>query len=224
MKLAARSALAVLALLVAGCAAQSGPATPGPSAPTATNPSDSQPPVITESALPTGSSSTDVENPTDLVRPSTPAAASSPPSTDGLANCALPYLRVTVRAAAARSSHAGYLVSFTNTGQIACQLTGYPSVAVLAANGQPAVRASPTPYGYLGGVPSGKPVTVLIATGQQASALLEGEVIDINGNRCPGRPGLSITPPNSTLPARIPVGTAICGGVQIHPVVAGKSD
>ena len=109
-----------------------------------------------------------------------------------------------MRPAVARSSHASYLLSFTNTGQIACQLTGYPAVTVLSSGGQPVLRAMATPNGYLGGVRS-KPGTVLIASGQPASALLEGELIDINGNRCPRRPGLAITPPDSTLPARIPV-------------------
>jgi hypothetical protein len=138
-----------------------------------------------------------------------------------LAGCALPYLRVGVRPGPARSSHTGYLITFTNTGQIACTLTGYPAVLVLNSSGHPVVRATPTPKGYLGG--HDRPSTVLVAPGEPASALLEGELIDINGNRCSPQPGLQITPPNSTLPARVPVSTAICGGVQIHPVVAGTS-
>jgi hypothetical protein len=209
-------------LLAAGCAAKPQPSDPGASGPlvsASASPSDNEPPVITESALPTDSS-TDVENPSDPVRPSSSAGA-PPRSTEGLAGCALPYLRVTVRPGPARSSHAGYVITFTNTGQIACTLTGYPAVTVLNSSGQQVVRATPTSKGYLGG--HGRPGTVLIASGEPASALLEGEIIDINGNRCGREPGLQITPPNSTLPARVPVSTTICGGVQIHPVVAGKS-
>jgi hypothetical protein len=144
------------------------------------------------------------------------------PVADGLAGCALPYLRVTVRPVARRGAHAGYLLSFTNTGQIACQLTGYPAVTVLNSAGRPVLRASPTPSGYLGGV-RGKPVTVLIASGQPAAALLEGEQVDPSGARCPGRPGLLIVPPGSATPARLPIATAICAGVQIHAVVAGSA-
>jgi len=226
--------LVAAALLAAGCAAKPFPAaTPG-----SVSPSDSQPPVITESALPsdstddsglsyTGGSSdsqspSDVENPSDPLRPSSSAPISSPQSADGLADCALPFLRVSVRPGPARSSHAGYLLSFTNTGQIACRLIGYPAVTVLNSSGQPVLRATATPYGYLGGV-RGKPRLVVIASGQAASALLEGGLIDLNGNRCRPQPGLRITPPASTVPARVPVATAICGGVQIHPVVAGTT-
>ena len=220
MRLVNRMLPAALVLLAAtGCVAKSVPSDPsGPA-----SPSDSQPPVITESALPTDDSSatdpnatgTDTEQPSDLVRPSSTAPV-------GLANCALPYLRVSVRAAATRSAHASYLLTFTNTGQIACQLTGYPAVVVLSSAGRPVLRATATPSGYLGGV-RGKPATVLVAAGQPASALLEGEQIDLGGNRCPARPGLQITPPGSTVPARVPVTTTICGGVQIHPVVGGNT-
>jgi Protein of unknown function (DUF4232) len=241
-RIAGRLLPAILALLAAGCVAKAAPSVSASSSPT-----DSQPPVITMSALPNdgdgadgdsgidsagGTDSTDglsdTANPSDPIRPSTPSPVSStaPVSTvapaGGLADCALPYLRITVRPAGARSSHASYLLSFTNTGQIACQLTGYPAVTVLSSSGQPVLRATATPNGYLGGVRS-RPATVLIASGQPGSALLEGELIDINGNRCPRRPGLAITPPDGTLPARIPVATAICGGVQVHPVVVGST-
>jgi len=64
---------------------------------------------------------------------------------------------------------------------------------------------------------------VLIGPGQTASALLEGEVIDLGGKACPAEPGLLITPPNTRTPARVKARTVICGGVQIHPVVAGTS-
>jgi Protein of unknown function (DUF4232) len=229
--------LAVPVLLLTGCVAKSVATTSGPAG--QSSPRYSGPAVITESALPsdgtdsdgtdsdsTGGDSTgglsDTVNPSDPIRPSTPGPANTVASTDGLDDCALPYLRITVRPAVARSSHASYLLSFTNTGQIACQLTGYPAVTVLSSAGQPVLRATVTPNGYLGGVRS-KPGTVLIASGQPASALLEGELIDINGNRCPRRPGLAITPPDGTLPARIPVATAICGGVQVHPVVVGST-
>lgn len=208
-------------LAVTGCVAKSVPAEQ--STPTPASPSDTQPPVITESALPSDdtsdlSSPASAENPSDPVRPSIPA--SSAQSTEGLAGCALPYLRVTARPAAARAAHASYLLSFTNTGQIACTLAGYPAVAVLNSSGHQVLRANPTPSGYLGGAPSR---TVVIDSGQPASALLEGEQIDLSGSRCPRQPGLLITPPNSAVSARLPIATAICGGVQVHPVVLGNS-
>ena len=210
-------------VLVAGCAAKPQPSDSGSAGPVGriTSPSDSQPPVITESALPsTDDSSTDVENPSDPVRPSSPfSSPSSPPRAWPAVRCRT--YGCSVRPGPTRSSHASYLITFTNTGQIGCTLAGYPAVLVLNSSGRPVVRATPTPKGYLGG--HDRPTTVLVAPGEPASALLEGELIDINGNRCPAQPGLQITPPNSTLPARVPVSTAICGGVQIHPVVAGSA-
>jgi Protein of unknown function (DUF4232) len=220
--------LPVLAvLLVTGCAAKPLPAS-SPDRSGDAGPSDSQPPVITESALPTdssdGSDGTDDADasPSDPEQPSDPVRTSTPASAAGLADCGLPYLRVSVRPAVAHSRHASYLLTFTNTGQIACRLTGYPAVVVLSSAGQPVLRANPTPSGYLGGA-SGTPATVVIATGQPASALLEGEQVDLRGDRCPSRPGLAVTPPRSTAPARLPMTTSICGGVQIHPVVAGNT-
>ena len=217
------------AMLITGCtampvASMSDP-TSGPAS--LTTPRYSGPAVITESALPTDDSTAGDDgttaNPPDAPQPDpVRSSTGAVPAADGLAGCALPFLRVTVRPVAARHGHAGYLLSFTNTGQIACQLTGYPAVTVLSSAGRPVLRASPTPSGYLGGV-RGKPVTVLIASGQPASALLEGEQVDPSGARCPARPGLLIVPPGSATPARVPVATAICAGVQIHPVVAGSA-
>jgi uncharacterized protein DUF4232 len=208
-------------LLVTGCVAKPVASTSGPAGSTA--PSYSGPAVITESALPADSQDGPPEDgSSDPEQPSDPVRTSAPTSAAGLADCALPYLRVSVRPAVVRSAHAGYLLTFTNTGQIACRLAGYPAVAVLSSAGQPVLQANPTPSGYLGGV-HGSPTTVVIGTGQPASALLEGEQVDLRGERCPARPGLAITPPRSTAPARLPMATTICGGVQIHPVVAGTT-
>ena len=237
MRLVTRLLPAAVALLVVSCTAKPVASTSGPADPA--TPRYSGPPVITESALPPGStgstgstdgmsndgmSNDDGSSPSYSGKPSAPpsTAAGSVPAADGLAGCALPYLRVTVRPAVARSAHAGYLLSFTNTGQIACRLTGYPTVMVLSSAGRPVLRANPTPSGYLGGT-RGRPATVLVGAGQPASALLEGEQIDLAGNRCPSRPSLEIIPPGSTAPSRLPISTAICGGVQIHPIVGGNT-
>jgi hypothetical protein len=208
-------------LLVTGCVAKPVASTSGPA--DSSTPRYSGPAVITESALPTedDNSPSDPES-SDPDQPSDPVRTSSPADPAALADCALPYLKVSVRPAVVRSAHASYLLTFTNTGQIACRLAGYPAVAVLSSAGQLVLRAIPTPNGYLGGAWA-EPVTVVIGTGQPASALLEGEQVDLRGDRCPARPGLAITPPRSTAPARLPMATTICGGVQIHPVVAGNT-
>ena len=206
-------------LLATGCVARPVAVSSGPASPT--TPQYSGPPVITESALPTDDNTSDPES-SDPDSSDDPVRTSAPVSAAGLADCGLPYLRVSVRPAAARSAHASYLLTFTNTGQIACRLTGYPAVTVLSSGGQQVLRAIPTPNGYLGGSRT-TPAVVVIATGQPASALLEGEQVDLRGDLCPSRPGLAIIPPRSTVPARLPMTTTICGGVQIHPVVAGST-
>jgi len=228
--------LVLTGLLLAGCAAGSTGAT-GPSGPSA--PGYSGPAVITDSASPTDNSSID---PRDLVRPSspmsgaTPATPGSPTSTPsgsataaGLDACALPVTTVTARLHGAGMSHAGYLITFTNTGQLPCQLTGYPGVAVLDAKGRQVRQAARTPSGYLGGVRDasgmhgGKPLPVVLHAGEVGSALLEGEDVGTDGKGCPTESGLLVTPPNTRKSARIALRVVICGGVQVHPVVAGGS-
>lgn len=219
MRLGTRLLPVLAVLLATGCVAKPVASTSSGPAESSTPPS-SGPPVITESALPT-----DADSPSDTSdpdQPSDPVRTSGTVERAGLADCALPYLRVSVRPAVVRSAHAGYLLTFTNTGQIACTMTGYPAVMVLSPAGQQVLRAIPTPNGYLGGARA-EPTTVVIGTGQPASALLEGEQVDLRGDRCPARPGLQITPPRGTAPARLPMTTTICGGVQIHPVVAGTT-
>ena len=151
-----------------------------------------------------------------------PRSTFSPPP-GSLAACALPYVRITVKPASGGDSHAGEIILFTNTGQIACALTGYPGVAILNAKGQQVKQAARTPSGYLGGLRKGKPTTIALGPGVAASALLEGEVVDVNGATCPAEPGLLITPPNTKTSARVAVRTMLCGGTQIHPVVPGAT-
>ena len=122
-----------------------------------------------------GSTVTDPGDPTDPVRPSTPADLA------GFAPCAVPYVRVSVRAAGVASSHAGYLLTFASTGQIACRLSGYPAVTVLDAKGHPVRQATGTPA--VTWVASGRARRSRCWSGlaETASALLEGEVIDLRG-------------------------------------------
>ena len=114
-----------------------------------------------------------------------------PPPPGALAACALPYVAITAKRASGGDSHQGVILLFRNTGQIACALTGYPGAALVNAKGQQVKQAARTPSGYLGGLRKGKPTTIALYSGATASALLEGEVVDINGKTCATTPSIS---------------------------------
>jgi hypothetical protein len=181
--------------------------------------------VITDSAP---SDSADLPTPSVSVSGSASSSASSDPSSlpgadypAGYTSCSAPFVRVQVRPAVARDAHAGYLVSFTNTGEVGCTLSGYPDVRIVV--GAALVKAAPTPYGYLGGLRRGKPTTLLVASGQRATALLEGEQVRLAGGRCPASSRMLVAPPPAGSPIGVQVASNICGGVQIHPLVASST-
>jgi len=160
------------------------------------------------------------------VQPRTSAPHSSAVNlpTAGLAACAPPYLTLAVHGGSSGASHAGYVLEFTNTGQIACAMTGYPGVAILDSKDRQIIQASRTPHGYLGGLRGSKPPAVGLPAGGTASALLEGLLFDPRTSRgCPTERALLSTPPNTTTPMKAVVLTRICGQVQIHPMVPGST-
>jgi hypothetical protein len=196
-----------------------------------------EPDTVTESSSPSDSpsdslSDTDSASPSDStssvvpVQPPTSAPHSSAVNlpTAGLAACAPPYLTLAVRSGSSGASHAGYLLVFTNTGQIACAMTGYPGVAILDSKDRQIIHASRTPNGYLGGLRGSKPPAIGLPPGGTASALLEGLLFDPRTSRgCPTERALLSTPPNTTTPMKVAALTRICGQVQIHPMVPGST-
>lgn len=224
--------IAAIALSTAGCSAKransqaqrSSPVTdsqpetdPVTDSPTSTDPATDP---ATDSASPSST-----ETPT-VAAPRTPVTkpVSRPPV--NLQACAAPSLRAALQPASRGASHAGYVIVFTNGGQIACQLAGYPRVAILDGAGKQISQAARTPSGYLGGIRNGKPPfpVVVLNGGQSASALLEGLIFNPTTTKaCPAAPALLTTPPASTLPIRVPGSIGICAQVQIHPVVEGST-
>jgi hypothetical protein len=200
-----------------------------------------EPGTVTDSRSPSDSvsdgpseslSDTDSAGPSDgttgfvTVQPRTSAPHSSVVNlpTAGLAACAPPYLTLAVHSGSSGASHAGYLLVFTNTGQIACAMTGYPGVAILDSKDRQIIQASRTPNGYLGGLRGSKPPAIGLPAGGTASALLEGLLFDPRTSRgCPTERALLSTPPNTTTPMKVAVLTRICGQVQIHPMVPGSA-
>jgi hypothetical protein len=237
MRLRAAGILLALGLLglLAGCGSTGGP---GDAGPTASIP-DSASASPGDSSDQASDSVSDTVDPSDLVIGSVSSAivtvppptgsaqastVSSPPA--GMLACAPPYLRLTERSVHGGLSHAGYVLLFTNTGQIACWMTGYPRLAILDGRDRQIIQAIPTPRGYLGGLRNPKPPfpAAVLAAGETASALLEGLVVDSrSGKGCPTEHALLSTPPATTSPLKVVAVTTICSQVQIHPVVAGGS-
>ncbi|HJQ03340.1 MAG TPA: DUF4232 domain-containing protein [Jatrophihabitans sp.] len=230
-----RPVLVLLGLLglLAGCGSATGPSAAGPSVP------DSAAVTSSDTSDPSADATNDPLDPTDLVGPPSPSGfvtgqprtSAAQPSTvspppAGLLACGPPYLRLAVRSAGSGLSHAGYVLLFTNTGQIACTMTGYPTLTILDGQDRPVVRASPTPSGYLGGLRNPKPPfpTAVLGPGGTASALLEGLLFDSRtGKGCPTQHALLSTPPGTASPIKAAAVTTVCSQVQIHPVVAGNT-
>jgi hypothetical protein len=93
-------------------------------------------------------------------------------------------------------------------------------VAGLDASGKQTTQAQRTLRGYMGGVEGAAP-TVTIAPGESASALVEGQGFDKNGNACPGYRGLLVTAPDDTRSTRLSWATDTCDTLWVHPVVPG---
>ncbi|HEX7107511.1 MAG TPA: DUF4232 domain-containing protein [Acidothermaceae bacterium] len=118
-------------------------------------------------------------------------------------------------------SHEGVLLRFAPFDTSACTLYGYPGVAGLDVNGKQVLQATRTPNGYLGGVQGGKPGTVTITSLTPASALVEGDAAHAAGTTCPPLLALLVTPPGLHTSQQVEAAPPACGGLQVHPVVAG---
>jgi hypothetical protein len=118
-------------------------------------------------------------------------------------------------------SHGGVLLRFAPFGTPACTLYGYPGVAGLDAGGSQIMQATRTPSGYLGGIRGPQPSTVVITSLSAASALVEGVAMGVDGRPCDRLAGLLVTPPGLYTSQEIDAVPPACGGLQVHPVVAG---
>jgi hypothetical protein len=102
-------------------------------------------------------------------------------------------------------------------GGEACTLTGYPGVD--SGAGGPAIHATPTLRGYLGGLPTAVDMspTVTLSISTQAQAVVEGTAIDGSGNPCPSYTDLRVNPPDTTMVFTVPAGIDACE-LQVHPL------
>ncbi len=160
-----------------------------------------------------------------------PGSATGVSGVGGTTQCQGGALHTTSASAGVASGHVGLILTFTNTGSAACTLTGYPGAALVGANAQVVMNATRTLSGFLGGAQgySAAP-SVTLAPGAPASALLEWVDVPTGngapaGANCPGMGAdhLLVTPPDTTATVSLPPPGMACGGLEIHPVLAGST-
>jgi hypothetical protein len=168
---------------------------------------------------------------------STSAAQTTPPTKDGSAAttppaCTAASLTLALGPGAGAAAGSRYpALQFTNVGNTACVLTGFPGVSYVAGDdghqvGAPAVRTGP----------AGGPVT--LAHGQTGSAVVqEANTQNFPPDDCRPVPvrGFRVYPPNDTTAMFVPFGsadttacssTSMPGGQQlfVHSVAAGSGE
>jgi hypothetical protein len=123
------------------------------------------------------------------------------------------------------TGHISLLLVFTNNSGHDCVMHGYPGAALQAQNGTDAGDAVRKLSGFSGGaVGLSAPPLVLLHSNAAASAVLEwSDVPTASGCAVQDPVALDVTPPNTTQTTTIPLPaqTDVCGGFQVHPVLAG---
>jgi hypothetical protein len=181
------------------------------------------------------SASTTTAAPASVRPPSStlPTSATSTTVVIGQSTCRISQLRISPGNSGAAAGSIGQTILFTNVGQMACIMTGYPGVAALDAQGNQVVQARRQLSGMTGGLQtSGAIPVVTLAPDQVASAEIEGGDNPIGtATSCPTYPAFLVTPPGETHSAQIVAGVAGagtpgfqgCQGVAVNPVVPGTT-
>ena len=218
-----------VALAASACTSSPAPrSTPSGSTPSATAPSTGAP-----SAAPSGTTAGTPSSAPGTTAPGTtaptttaPAGSTAPVVAHSVAACTGSQIAVTPGQWGGATGHIGGAVLFRNTSRSTCSLYGYPGVAGLDSAGRQEVQATRSPRGFIGGLPTptSHPRTVVLAPGAVASAVVEGvDVPSGNATSCPSYPSILVTPPGTRSSTHLSLAVPGCGGIQVHPVVAGTS-
>jgi hypothetical protein len=142
-----------------------------------------------------------------------------------VSHCTYSQLQIREGRGLAATGHIGYRLHFRNTSSRVCSVRGYPGAAGLNKHGKQVTQARRTPSGFLGGLkPGHTPPTVVLKSGEVATAVIEG--VDVNshgGAGCPTLHGLLVTPPNDRKSVHLKFAPPDCARIQIHPVIRGES-
>jgi hypothetical protein len=143
----------------------------------------------------------------------------------GVRACQNGEVSVTEEPGQGAAGHVSLLLVFQNTSGQTCTLRGYPGASLVDQKNRDLLDASRTLTGHLGGaVGFSKPPVVVLASGAQASAVLEwSDVATSSGCEVQNPAGLLVTPPNTKVstPLSLAAGSEVCGEFQIHPVLKG---
>jgi|GEM_PF-3029055 len=114
----------------------------------------------------------------------------------------------------------GVLLTYTNTSDQPCALTGYPGVSVLDAAGQPLAEAARTPSGPLGGLTGADPPRVVLFGSVTGSAVAEWGTAEQGAAACHTMATVVLTPPGMSVASTFDNQPTVCDP-QVHPVVYG---
>ena len=174
-----------------------------------------------------GSSTATTGTPSSAAPTSLAASNTPSPTASHAAACTPSDVTISLGHAGAAGGHLGAVLLFTNHGPLTCEISGYPQVT---AAGGLTVKVQRTPHGYLGGLtsPSASPPRVELASGQNASAMVEGSDSPVPATAtCPAAAGsLNLWLPgyaNPSAPTEIPNPAGTCSAIEIHPVVSGAT-
>jgi hypothetical protein len=112
--------------------------------------------------------------------------------------------------------------TFTNTGQGACQLAGWPTLRLVEAFGK--TEAAPT-IRVVQGQSLTRPLrAVVVQPGTAAAFDVFGADFDALDNRaCPKTRGFVVALPG-VAPSRVAVSVPFCGPFDVAPIIAGSTD
>ena len=128
-------------------------------------------------------------------------------------------LAVSAGQVGAAAGNAGFPISFRNSSNHACSLSGYPTVlATDSSTGQP-VTARHSPSGYLGGTDLPIP-TYVLAPGDRVSVLVEGTDNPVgNASTCSTLNDIRVVVGHRAVHTQQVLHN--CSGMQVHPYVPG---
>ena len=166
-------------------------------------------------------------SPSPLASASPSSSSPTPTSPTDAGDCRFTQLRVSHGPVVGATGHSAVLLLFRNVSDRTCHLYGYPGVAGIDTTGRQVTQARRSREGFMGGVGwSGRrrPIPLVpLAPGRFASAIVEGDDNSPSGGACRRLAGMLVTPPDSYHSIRFPVVPGDCDGLQIHPVVPGRS-